>query len=1037
MPNIVVVGNPEYKITVLAKHMPGDYDIEYASPWAGANYMPYIDLVLYNRSKDVHTTTGQWLKELVSPTPWFASVVPDFRVIPKEDLPSSPAGIDSATAFTSVCINTAVYLPYLVSQCLKHGVIFKRSILTHISHASALHHTGLKADVVVNCTGLLASKLGGVMDKEVIPARGQTVLVRNEPGIIVSVSGTDDAEDECCYIMQRAAGGGTILGGTYMKGSWESQPDPNQAVRIMQRAVELCPQLTGGKGIEALSVIRHGVSSIMLHEILLSLSGHPSPLLTADHSSPTSILSPPEKALLSSVAHLSNLHCKLLTHTATIASTHPSSICQAVATAIRSTHLARFQRKVLEVEDSILRKDAGSVGAYNIVPLTAIVGQFSEWTRRMEWFLEIAEFMMREIAREGKNATGAMLIDRLSDAIQTGYVDIEEAALSLVKIAETTWLKQVSAWILYGRLPSFGMDDFFVQQVIDGDIEEYESKRELLPAFVSTSTASSLLFIGRSLNHIRVKSISSSTSPELGLLSSHLRQLSTLNFPINSAGFSRVISSIRLSLSQTTLQKLLPLSKVVEILSVLREFFLLGRGEFAIALITEADEKIRSRWRRADNLAYDKRDGVENIAVKEGEVSAVLARTWAAMGALQSQNQDQDEDEQLELARDLIQLTITKSTPTSSKQSQSSSTSPTSSIAATPFRNLLLSVPVVLNLNIPSPLDLFLTPADVQTYSSINAYLLSIHRAHLRLTDLWKITSLRRHHPPPPGPPYGSSIRGREKVHILRERAKERSAAMRSVWATSSAAVFFLAETQAYLQGEVVQGTWLGFQKWLSGESSSRPPSPSYPPCKKEAQENFDEEDIWLQAGKSSPLPQTQTEKYTHDPQTLASAHRRYLSTLSTNLLLTQPSFTHPLYTLLQQIDNLVALVHRMHSIWNSLDLESDEGVVDAFSDFRKEEGDVRSQLRLVADKVRAGIEVLVNALRDMDGVKVGWEFGGVVAEGGDGEWLLGDREEGEYRPRKVGRVDRLLMKLDFGGWFDSGITGEGVGSSDEGDYEL
>jgi hypothetical protein len=32
--------NPEYSIVVAAKHMPGDYDIEYASPWAGANYMP-------------------------------------------------------------------------------------------------------------------------------------------------------------------------------------------------------------------------------------------------------------------------------------------------------------------------------------------------------------------------------------------------------------------------------------------------------------------------------------------------------------------------------------------------------------------------------------------------------------------------------------------------------------------------------------------------------------------------------------------------------------------------------------------------------------------------------------------------------------------------------------------------------------------------------------------------------------------------------------------------------------------------------------
>lgn len=29
-----------HKITLVAKHMPGDYDIEYASPWAGANYLP-------------------------------------------------------------------------------------------------------------------------------------------------------------------------------------------------------------------------------------------------------------------------------------------------------------------------------------------------------------------------------------------------------------------------------------------------------------------------------------------------------------------------------------------------------------------------------------------------------------------------------------------------------------------------------------------------------------------------------------------------------------------------------------------------------------------------------------------------------------------------------------------------------------------------------------------------------------------------------------------------------------------------------------
>lgn len=219
-----------------------------------ANQRP--EALIYNRNKDHEGPTGQWFNELLSTTPWFKDTVPNFRILPKP----YPSGIDSGTAFTSVCINTAVYLPYLVSQCLSNGVVFKRCILTHISEAANFHHSGQKADVIVNCTGLLASKLGGVMDTTVIPARGQIVVVRNTPGAMFTVSGTDDGEDEVCYIMQRAAGGGTILGGTYQKGNWESQPDPNQALRIMKRAVEICPALVEeGKGVEGLSVIRHGV----------------------------------------------------------------------------------------------------------------------------------------------------------------------------------------------------------------------------------------------------------------------------------------------------------------------------------------------------------------------------------------------------------------------------------------------------------------------------------------------------------------------------------------------------------------------------------------------------------------------------------------------------------------------------------------------------------------------------------------------------------------------------------------------------------
>ena len=92
-----------------------------------------------------------------------------------------------------------------------------------------------------------------------LPARGQTVLVRNNAAEMCDSSGTDDGSEEVCYVMQRAAGGCTLLGGCYQKGNWDSQIDPNLSMRIMRRAVELCPSLTQGKGVEALDIVRFGV----------------------------------------------------------------------------------------------------------------------------------------------------------------------------------------------------------------------------------------------------------------------------------------------------------------------------------------------------------------------------------------------------------------------------------------------------------------------------------------------------------------------------------------------------------------------------------------------------------------------------------------------------------------------------------------------------------------------------------------------------------------------------------------------------------
>ncbi|KIH88908.1 gamma-tubulin complex component [Sporothrix brasiliensis 5110] len=817
-------------------------------------------------------------------------------------------------------------------------------------------------------------------------------------------------------------------------------------------------------------------------------------------SSPEPALSPSERALLSDLARLSDLHIRLRAHATHIAAVHPSA------------------RHVLAVEATVLKRDPILVGAYDIVPLTAVVGAFADWPRRFEWLWAIVQYILPESsASRTTKATakspakispdtpsGSQLINRLRAELQTGYEDVERTARSLVRVAETTWLKQVSAWILYGRLPSFGGGDFFVQQEAStADMTgEYVCISQHLPAFVTPATAASMLFIGRSLVHLRAKTDSrSSNGPKASHwlsdgvvgsgamtttstgnyhLSTQLQELSKLTYPLDGASFARTIAHIRAVLSRTALRKLLPPAKVVDMLQLLRDFYLLGRGEFAMALVEQADETMRSRWQRSDGAGAappttaSSVRGMTAVIVKDGEVAAVLARTWAMLGAMHGRNanadQGEEEDEGMELARETLRLVLQKSTTSTSTTPAARTPSAgatvvagslgngrqrhttLASIASTPFQNLLFSVPASLVLQIPYPLDLVLSAADLQSYSAIHAYLLSIRRAHIRLTGLWKLSSLRRHHPPPPTPPYGG--RGRhslEQVQMLRERYTTRANALRSVWATTSAAIFFLAEIENYLQMDVVVELWDGFQRWLTigndepmrGVGVSSSVSQKSKPAERKEDSDADveggneddadeDEDIWLAEGLAAEddtaLRMDDPVAASHDPQSLATAHRRYLRRLVRRLLLDRAHWTEPLYALLVSIDQMAALVHRLHSLWLALDLESDAGVVDAFVDLDREQHDVLDALAAAERGVRQGVLTVVGVLRDLEGQEDGrgeeeeeedeedddGDFGG-WADGGLAE--NGLRAAGAYVPRRVGRLDRLLMKLDFGSW--------------------
>lgn len=744
----------------------------------------------------------------------------------------------------------------------------------------------------------------------------------------------------------------------------------------------------------------------MLHEVFLALSGHPSPLfrsaddeLVNDNEKVVNenfpLLSSSEAALLQSIGRLALLHRRLRTHAESIASNHASVLCRAVATALVNTHLARFQDKILDVESQILNRDAKTVGAYNIVPLSSVVGELDKWSRPMDWYWQLACFM-RKPARGSRStvssahredeAAGASLIDHLRVESQTGFPDIEEAAVQLSKVAEAAWLRQISVWLLHGNLPEPGTDDFFV--TVQGPVDTegrytYSVNKRLLPKLVTAQTASSLLFIGKSLHqvkehsHVTGRQFLVNAADDVALMSSHLRILSSLSLPLVPSSFSATVAAIRSSLSQRVLQHLLPVEDIVRILKLLRQFFLLERGEFALALLAEAELRLTARQDGVGHLLQGgpPRD-LRAMMLKEGEITETLARTWKVLAAY---TRDDAEDSFLDFAQDHVHLEIAASARSHRSVSDTTASSPLQ-ISAVPFDDILFPVPTALTLNIRSPLDLFITRSDIMKYSSINAYLLAVRRAHVRLSNLWKLSSSRR----------DMSVVARSSSSI-RRRTRQRDIALRKVWATCSSAVFLLSETTVYLERGVIAGSWDHFYQWtLKGNMDDK------------LSRSVSDVHLNDTSGSGKRLQVLGTP---HDPETLASAHRAFLEGLLYALMLTDVPYTTELRRFFTDIDQMIALFTRLQHVQRNLDLEQDEGVIDALNDYAEEEREVSLNLDRARKRVDSGMKNVVLRLRQLDHDRMGaGMYSPASAMNGDA-----------CTPWKAGGIDRLLMKLDFG----------------------
>jgi hypothetical protein len=174
-----------YRIQVIAVHKPGDLDINYTSPWAGAYYrsVPDVDpvsrlendlaIIGYSTLKGIASrdeSSGVHMIEafeyLEAPTTDYQylkgrySDVDNFRVLEDHEL---PIGVRFGVSYTTWSINAPVYLAWLERQLQLGGVQFLNHKVQCIAEAIALFG---KATAIINCSGW------GFGDPLVFPTKG-------------------------------------------------------------------------------------------------------------------------------------------------------------------------------------------------------------------------------------------------------------------------------------------------------------------------------------------------------------------------------------------------------------------------------------------------------------------------------------------------------------------------------------------------------------------------------------------------------------------------------------------------------------------------------------------------------------------------------------------------------------------------------------------------------------------------------------------------------------------------------------------------
>ncbi|KAG0650011.1 D-amino-acid oxidase [Hyphodiscus hymeniophilus] len=216
---IAHVLSSNHKVTIIARDLPGDLGLNWASPWAGAVFHPQHAASKPQQKMQIDAFNFYWSRAHRDPSSgvklypmteyrddfaddsklWYKNLMPDYRVLASSELPT---GVKFGVKYTTLAMNPLLLLPWLKKDLDGKGVKFLRAEIGSFDEARRL----IGATVIVNASGVGARKLA--QDEAVRPIRGQTMFVKSNFEELVMREGS-----EYTYVIPRMGSGGVIMGG--------------------------------------------------------------------------------------------------------------------------------------------------------------------------------------------------------------------------------------------------------------------------------------------------------------------------------------------------------------------------------------------------------------------------------------------------------------------------------------------------------------------------------------------------------------------------------------------------------------------------------------------------------------------------------------------------------------------------------------------------------------------------------------------------------------------------------------------------------